>query len=79
MCENPYYVVFDPNCSYSTQRHKHRSLDKLQVCIRLPLIWSQNSWELQLPEDGSVDNDSGRVTDMITQNIDKMDDGSDSI
>ena len=77
VCENPYYVVFDPNCSYSTQRHKHRPVDKPQVCTRLPLIWPQNSWEL--PEDDSVDNDSGRVTDMTTQNIDKMNDGSDSI
>ena len=74
VCENPYYVVFDPNCSYSTQRRKHRPVDKPQVCTRLPLIWPQNSWEL--PEDDSVDS---RVTNVTTQNIDKMNDGSDSV
>ncbi|XP_065911653.1 folliculin-interacting protein 2-like isoform X2 [Dysidea avara] len=45
VCENPYYVVFDPNCTYSSQRPKQRCVDKPQVSTRLPLIWPQNSWE----------------------------------
>ena len=78
VCENPYYVVFDPNCSYSSQRHKYRPVDKPQVCTRLPLIWPQNSWEEILPEDGSIDND-GSTTDTTTQENDKEKDGSDSV
>ena len=48
VCENPYYVEFDPNCTYSSQRPKQRCVDKPQVSTRLPLIWPQNSWE-ELP------------------------------
>ena len=72
VCENPYYVVFDPNHSYSTQ-HNHRPVDKPQVYTRLPLIWPQVSWEL--PDD-PFDNDS-HITDVTAQNSDKLKDKSD--
>ena len=75
VCENPYYVVFDPNCSYSTQ-HNHRPVDKPQVYTRLPLIWPQDSWEL--PEDDPFDNDS-HITNVTALNSDKLKDESDSI
>jgi len=56
VCENPYYVVFDPNCNYSSQRSKQRCVDKPQVSTRLPLIWPQNSWEeLPLNEEEEAD------------------------
>ena len=74
VCENPYYVVFDPNHSYLTQ-HKHRPVDKPQVYTRLPLIWPLVSWEL--PDD-PFDNDSD-ITDVTAQNSDKLKDESDSI
>jgi len=48
VCENPYYIVFDPNCTYPSQQPKQRCVDKPQVSTRLPLIWPQNSWE-ELP------------------------------
>ena len=76
VCDNPYYVVFDPNCSYSSQRHKYRPVDKPQVCTRLPLIWPQNSWEV--PEDDPFDSDD-KVTDTTAQDDDKQKDGSDSL
>ena len=76
VCENPYYVVFDPNCSYSTQQHKHRPVDKPQVCTRLPLIWPQNSWDL--PEEDAI-NSNDHTADVVTQSSDKLRDGSDSV
>ena len=78
VCDNPYYIVFDPNCSYSSQRHKYRPVDKPQVCTRLPLIWPQNSWEEVLPEDDPFDKDD-KTTDTTTQDNDKQNDGSDSL
>lgn len=76
VCENPFYIVFDPNCSYSSQRQKYRPVDKPQVCTRLPLIWPQNSWDL--PEDDPFDN-GGQIIDKTTQCNDKQRDGSDSL
>lgn len=78
VCENPFYVVFDPNCSYTSQRHKHKPVDKPQVCTRLPLIWPQNSWEEVLPEDDAFDSD-GRTSSTTTQDNDKEKDVTDSV
>ena len=77
VCDNPFYVVFDPNCSYSSQRHKYTPVDKPQVCTRLPLIWPQNSWEENLPEGDPFDNDN--KSNITTQDDDKQKDGSDCL
>jgi len=78
VCENPYYIVFDPNCSYSLQQDKYRPVDKPQVCTRLPLIWPQNSWEEVLPEGDPFDEDD-HTTNATAKDSDEVKDGSDSI
>ena len=78
VCDNPFYVVFDPNCSYSSQRHKYKPVDKPQVCTRLPLIWPQNSWEENSPE-GDTFNGDNITTNIGTQDDDKQKDGSDCL